>query len=278
LSVALDRGTAGELRKLLAFFRRDLLVAFSYRLALITDWVNLLIQVAVLGFVGLLIEPSALPTFGGQEVSYLEFVVVGIAISSFVQMGMRRVTSGVRSEQLMGTLESILVTPTDLITIQVGWVIYDVVYVPLRTVVFLLTVWLVTDVEFSAAGIVPAIFVLVCFIPFVWGLGVLSAAGTMTFRRGAGIGIVATVLTLSSGAYFPLTVLPQWLQTVASWNPIALAVGSMRNMLLGTAGWAEAWRVAIVLVPAAILTLVVGVYAFRVALRRERRKGTVGLY
>lgn len=278
MSVALDRGTAGELRKLLAFFRRDLLVAFSYRLALITDWVNLLIQVAVLGFVGLLIEPSALPTFGGQEVSYLEFVVVGIAISSFVQMGMRRVTSGVRSEQLMGTLESILVTPTDLITIQVGWVIYDVVYVPLRTVVFLLTVWLVTDVEFSAAGIVPAIFVLVCFIPFVWGLGVLSAAGTMTFRRGAGIGIVATVLTLSSGAYFPLTVLPQWLQTVASWNPIALAVGSMRNMLLGTAGWAEAWRVAIVLVPAAILTLVVGVYAFRVALRRERRKGTVGLY
>jgi hypothetical protein len=32
------------------------------------------------------------------------------------------------------------------------------------------------------------------------------------------------------------------------------------------------------LVPAAGLTLVAGVVAFRLALRRERRRGTVGLY
>lgn len=269
---------ATELRKLAAFFRRDLLVTFSYRLALVRDWVNLLVQVAVLGFVGRLIPSSALPTFGGGAVTYLEFVTVGIAVGSFVQLGMQRVSSGVRSEQLMGTLEAILATPTNLLTIQVGWVVYDVVYVPLRTLVFLGAMGLFAGVHLAPQGVLPALVVLAAFIPFVWGLGVLSAAGTMTFRRGAGVGLVATLLTISSGAYFPLTVLPGWLRAVAAWNPIALAVDAMRHALLGSGGWDEAARAVTALVPAAIATLLLGILAFRVALRRERRRGTVGLY
>jgi ABC-2 type transport system permease protein len=268
----------GELRKLAAFFRRDLLLAFSYRLAFVSDWVNLLVQVAVLGFVGRLVPSSALPTFGGRPVSYLQFVAVGIAIGSFVQLGMQRVTSGVRSEQLMGTLEAILATPTNLLTIQVGWVIYDIVYVPLRTLLFLLAMDLIGGIDLSLSGLLPAVAVLLAFIPFVWGLGVLSAAGTMTFRRGTGLGLLTTLLTVSSGAYFPLTVLPGWLRSIAAANPIALAVGAMREALLGAGGWEPVLRAVVVLVPAAALTLVAGVVAFRLALRRERRRGTVGLY
>lgn len=279
MTVGQARGDlAGELRKLAAFFRRDLLVSFSYRLAFVTDWVNLLVQVVVLGLVGRLIPSSALPRFGGQSVSYLEFVTVGIAIGSFVQLGMQRVTSGVRSEQLMGTLEAILSTPTNLLTVQVGWVIYDVVYVPLRTIVFLLAMRIVGGVELSAAGVLPALVVLACFIPFVWGLGVLNAAGSMTFRRGTGLGLLGTLLTVSSGAYFPLTVLPSWLQVVAAWNPVAIAVSAMRAALLGSGDRAEVVRAVAVLLPAALVTLVGGVAAFRVALRRERKRGTVGLY
>ncbi len=271
-------GWLSELRKLAAFFRRDLLVSFSYRLALVTDWVNLLLQVVVLGFVGELVPSEALPRFGGRPVSFLEFVTIGIAVGSFVQLGMRRVTSGVRSEQLMGTLEAILATPTNLLTIQVGWVVYDVLYVPLRTAIFLAAMWLVGGVHLSASGVLPAAAVLVAFVPFVWGLGVLGAAGSMTFRRGAGVGFVVTLLTIGSGAYFPLSVLPDWAEGLAAWNPIALAVTAMRGALLGAAGWAEAGRAILVLVPSAVATLLLGILSFRIALRRERRRGTVGLY
>lgn len=267
-----------ELRKLAAFFRRDLLVSLSYRLAFARDWVNLLVQVAVLAFVGRLVPSSALPRFGGQPVSYLEFVTVGIAVGSFVQLGLQRASSGVRSEQLMGTLEAILATPTNLVTIQVGWVIYDALYVPLRTLLFLLAMSGLAGVRLSASGLLPSLAVLAAFIPFVWGLGVLNAASTMTFRRGGGIGLVATLLTVGSGAYFPLTVLPRWLQGVAAWNPIALAVDAMRHALLGSGSWDEVVRALAALVPAAVAMLLLGVLAFRVALRRERRRGTVGLY
>src|SRR2546421_590117 len=89
----------------------------------------------------------------------------------------------------------------------------------------------VTYLEFAAV-------VLLAFAPVVWGLGLISAAGILTFRRGAGIvGIGATVLTLSAGAYFPLSLLPGWLVTVANLNPLAIALSSMRRAVLGNAGW-----------------------------------------
>ncbi len=276
--IRVETGALAELRKIVAFFRRDLLVSFGYRLAFFSDWFNLAVQIIVFGLVGKLVPPSALPTFDGQEVSYVEFVAVGIAISSFVQLGMTRVTTAVRSEQVIGTLESILATPTALATVQVGWVVYDIVYVPLRTVLFLTAVWLFAGVDFDGSGILPSIAVLLAFIPFVWGFGVLSAAGTLTFRRGSGSGLIMTALTITSGAYFPLSVLPEWAQTLAEWNPIAVAVNALRECLLGSAGWPEARDAITVLVPAAAITLSLGIWAFRVALRRERRKGTVGLY
>ena len=45
-----------------------------------------------------------------------------------------------RNEQLMGTLEVLLMTPTTPATIQIGSVVYDLVYVPLRTGLFFLAV------------------------------------------------------------------------------------------------------------------------------------------
>jgi ABC-2 type transport system permease protein len=170
-------------------------------------------------------------------------------------------------------------TPTSPATIQVGAVVYDLIYVPVRTAVFLVVLALAFGIDFHASGLLPALVVLVVFIPFVWGLGVASAGATMTFRRGSGIvGIVMTVLILFSGAYYPLDLLPGWIATLAELNPITIAVDGMREPLLGGTGWEGVGKAVAVLVPLAVVSLVVGAAAFRAALRRERRMGTLGLY
>jgi len=216
---------AGELRKLPAFVRRDFLVAWSYRLPFVTDWIGLAFQALMFYFVGLMVDTSKLPLFGGQPTTYLAFVSVGIAISAFMTLALGRVSAGIQQEQLAGTLESLLMTPTSPATIQLGAVVYDLIYVPLRTAVFLVVIALVFGLDFYASGLLPALVVLVVFIPFVWGLGVASAGATMTFRRGSGIvGIGMTVLVLFSVAYYPLDLLPTWLATLAELNSTTLPV------------------------------------------------------
>lgn len=269
----------GETMKLPAFARRDLIVAWSYRFAFFSDAFALVLQAFLFYFVGLLVDTSKLPEFGGKPVSYMEFVAIGIALAAFLQVGLGRIATAMRREQMIGTLESILLTPTSPATIQLGSVVYDLVYVPLRTAIFLVAIAVGFDLNFNADGLVPALLVLLAFVPFVWGLGLLSAAGTVTFRGGAaGVGFGVTIMTLSSGAYFPLDLLPGWLAALAVLNPMAIAIEGMREPLLGVVSWSETLEAVLILVPIAIVSLAAGTLAFRSALRRERRRGTLGLY
>ena len=59
---------------------------------------------------------------------------------------------------------------------------------------------------------------------------------------------------------------------------MAVAIDTMRECVLGNAGWSAVLDAAGVLVPAALVSLTVGLFVFRRAMRRERRRGTVGLY
>lgn len=270
---------AQEAMKIPAFARRDLIVAWSYRFAFFSDAFALVLQAFLFYFVGLLVDERRLPEFGGAPVSYMEFVAIGIALAAFVQVGLGRISSALRREQMIGTLESMLLTPTSPATIQLGSVVYDLIYVPVRTAVFLVAIAVGFGLDFNTAGLVPALLVLFVFVPFVWGLGLVSAAGTLTFRGGsAGINFGVTIMTLASGAYFPLELLPGWLAAIAAFNPMAIAIDGMREPMLGIVSWPDTLQAVLVLTPLSVVSLAVGVLAFRLALRRERRRGTLGLY
>ena len=269
----------GEVRKIPAFVRRDFLVAWSYRMSFVSDMVNMTGQIVVFYFIGLMIDPTVLPTYGGSEVTYLEFAAVGIAVGVFIQFGLNRVSAAMRGEQLMGTLESVLVTPTAPTTIQLGSVAWDLVYIPLRTAIFLAAVTFAFGLNLSAAGLIPATIVLIAFMPFVWGLGVAAAAILLTFKRGGGfIGLGFVALGLVSGVYFPLDLLPGWLAATAEANPVAHAIEAMRDSLLGDATLSSVLPVVLALIPCAAVSLAFGLGLFRLAVRRERRRGSMGLY
>lgn len=269
----------GEVSKLPAFLRRDLLTALSYRVYFVSDVLGLLSQALLFYFISKMISSQELPAYGGRSTTYLEFVVVGVAVGVFVQFALTRVAAALRQEQLQGTLESMLATPTAPGTIQFGSVVFDVVYIPVRTVVFLAVMTAVFGLDFRASGVAPATLALLAFIPFVWGLGVLSAAAILTVRRGAGVAALAGgLLALLSGAYFPLSLLPSWLQELAEWNPVAVALDSIRSSLLAGGDWATTAGDLAVLVPMSLVSLLLGLGVFRFALRHERGRGTLGVY
>ncbi len=268
-----------EAAKVNAFLRRDFLVAWSYRMSFFSNIAGMFVQAITFYFVGRMVKQSALPTYGGEHVTYMQFAAVGIAFGAFLSLGLGQVATAVRQEQLMGTLESLLMTPTSSATIQVGSVAYQLLFVPLRTGLFLALIAFAFGLNFDASGFAPAAFVFLLFTPVVWGLGLLSAAGVMTFKRGgAGVGIGVTLLVLASGAYFPLDLLPEWAQQIAQLNPVAIAINSVREALLGGAGWDSLSADVLLLVPMAAASLAAGVIAFRLAVRRERARGTIGLY
>jgi ABC-2 type transport system permease protein len=269
----------GELAKLPAFVRRDFLDAWSYRASFLTDIAGMVVQVVTFYFVGRMINRGVLPTFAGHRPTYVEFVVVGIALNVFVTIGLHHVASALQQEQWKGTLESLLMTPTALATLQLGSVVYDLVYIPLRTIVFVLLVAVTLGLHLHYDGLLPAGVIVLCFIPFIWGLGLISGGAVLTFKgANIGTGIVTTLLTLGSGAYFPLQLFPDWVEKVAKANPLAIAIQGTREALIGGTGWSGVAGDVGILIPVSALSVVAGIFAFRLALARERRRGSLPLY
>ena len=127
-------------------------------------------------FVGLMVDPSVIPEYGGRRATYMEFVAVGLLFGVFVSIGLGRIAGALRTEQLTGTLESVLVTPTSPSTIQLGSIVYELIYMPIRTALFFALIGaLAFGVHVQPGGIAAASLVFVSFLPFVWGLGVRSA-------------------------------------------------------------------------------------------------------
>jgi ABC-2 type transport system permease protein len=269
----------GELRKLPAFIRRDFLVAVSYRMSFFSDALSLVSLTFVFYFIGLMVDTSKLPTYGGSHVSYIEFAAIGLALGVYTQFGLDRVASVIRSEQMMGTLESLLITPTAPATIQVGSVAFSFLYLPVRTLLLLVALAVAFGLNFEASGIVPALAILLFYIPFIWGFGIIGAAVVLTFRRGGGlVALGAMALALLSGVYFPLELLPDWIASISQYNPVALAISGMREALLGGEGWSVIGPSIGLLAAMSFVSLIIGLAVFRLALRRERRRGTLGLY
>lgn len=269
----------GELAKLPAFVRRDLRIAISYRMAAAVGVFGLAAQAIVFSFIGKLVDPSRLPTYGGTHATYLEFVSIGIVFNMVVVLMLSQVATAIRTEQMIGTLESLLVTPTRIATIQAGSAAFELLWVPVRFGLFLGAIGLAFGLDLRPDGILPAVVVLMVFLPFLWGLGLLSAGGILTYRRGAGAMTVGgTVLGLASGAFFPTTLLPHWLAVIARLNPLAIAIDGVRQALIGGLGWSGVGGDLIKLAPLSMVGLLFGVIAFRLALKRERRLGTLGLY
>ena len=268
-----------EARKVPAFMRRDLLVLLSYRAAFAGDLFYIGVQAVMFGFVAELIDESKLPSYGGVQASYFDFVMIGVIITTVCTVLLQRVATAVRQEQMIGTLEALLVTPTSATTVQVGSVAFDLIFIPVRMALLLFAVAITLGLGYEISGILPSLLLLAGLVPFVWGLGLITAAAIVTFRRGTGpLGVLMSILGLASGAFFPLALLPAWIRALAEANPVAIAMESTREALIGGAGWSAIGPDLIILFVLSGAALFAGIMAFRAALAREHRRGTLGLY
>jgi ABC-2 type transport system permease protein len=272
-------GMVAEAAKVPAFVRRDWKIALSYRAVFIGDAISLATQIVVFYFIADLVDPGKLPAYGGTVPSYLAFVAIGLVINLTAGVLVHQVSVALRQEQLTGTFEALLATPTRGATLQVGSVSYTLMLLPLRAGVLLTAIAVGFGLDFHLSGVGPALVLLVAFLPFTWGLGLTTAAAVVTFRRGSGAtGMLVTLLGLFSGAVFPIALLPPLLRTIAEWNPFAIAIDGVRSALIGGTGWGPALDALMRLLPLSVAALIIGVLCFRAAVARERRLGTLGLY
>jgi len=261
--------------RLSAFLRRDLREALTYKFSFVSSFVGILLSSATFYFVAKLVPPGtpSLGPFGGD---YFSFAVVGVAFSSLLGMFQEGLSSVVRSAQVSGTLEALLVTPASIPTVLFGSSLYSLLLQVFRTLLHLgvaLAFFGMTLGRVNGPGVLSVgVLTVLCFL----SVGILSASFILVYKTGSPFGwILGTVSGLLGGVVFPVALLPPWIRWVSSLLPVTYALDGMRKSLLASAGFAEVLPDIAALAVFNIILLPVSLLAFRLAVRKAKKDGTL---
>jgi len=269
-------GLREAFRKPLLFLRRDLKTQMRYRLSFVLQLLGILFSSATFYFVAQLFGSGVGPDLSGYEGGYFSFVLIGIAFAGYQSVALYSFSSVVRSAQVTGTLETMLVTPTRLSTILLSSCLWNFTFTSLRVVLYLLAGVALFGVDLRQANLLAALIVLGLTILALSGIGILSACFIMVFKRGSPINfLIGSLSTLLGGVYYPLQVLPPWLQALARLFPLTYSLEAMRRALLaGETALDLAMEIGVLAAFSAAL-LPLGLLAFRYAVRQAKRDGSL---
>jgi ABC-2 type transport system permease protein len=265
------------LRKAIALFQRDAALDLSYDFSFWSSWIAILVQVLTFYFISQLVGSSSKYGFGGKSASYFDFIVVNLAFVRFQATAIQCFQNGIRSDQLAGTLEAVMVTPTSLPVMILSRGLWAFTLTMMQVLLFM-TLAVILGLDLSKINILSALVFTLLTIACMSPLGVMSAAGIMTFKQGGAQTFIMGGLTqLLGGVMFPISTLPWYLQYVSWALPITHALNGIRGAVHG-ATISQLAPDAIWLAVAATVLLPVSLWSFSRAVERAKVDGTLGHY
>jgi ABC-2 type transport system permease protein len=221
---------------------------------------------------------AAMQQISGQALNtsfLILYLLIGTLVWSYLSVVFDAISDMITWERWEGTIEYTFMAPVNRLTHMIGTVLFAIVYGILRTGVILGIVSLFFHVDLASANLLSAtIVLLVGSLSFV-GLGIITAVLPLTFtERGAQMTrIVEAVFLLVSGVYYPVTVLPGWLQVVARLSPATYVLEGMRLSLMQGADVVALGGYLAPLFVIGLVSIPVGLVIFGWAERAAKRSG-----
>lgn len=265
--------------KILAFLRKSLLIHWSYRFALVLGFAGTFANLLMFYFIDRLFGARVVDHLAPYGVSYFSYVLVGIAFSGLIGTSVGAVSGQLHQEQAAGTLEAVLAGPTRVETFVSAVIAWDLACALGDFLLYALCGSLFFGIDFSRTNPFSLAAVTLLSMVALKSLAVLSAAFIMVFKRGDPVSwLISIGAELAGGVYFPVSVLPEWLQTLAACFPLSHAVRAAELAIYQGAGLAELARELAALALFAAFLLPLAVAAIRLAFDRARRDGSLVQY
>jgi ABC-2 type transport system permease protein len=202
-------------------------------------------------------------------------LLVGAVVWAYLGIIFEILTETVAWERWEGTIEYTFMAPLSRPIHLFGMGLFSIVYGVVRAVLLFGVVALFFDLNLSHANFVAALVVLlVASIPFI-GIGMMTAVlPLISPEKGTQLGFIAQgLLLVVSGVYYPVDVLPEWMQWLATISPATYALDGMRDAIvegqgLGSMG-DEIWPLIVI----GIASIPLGLEVFRRGERYAKKHG-----
>jgi ABC-2 type transport system permease protein len=177
-------------------------------------------------------------------------LLVGGVIWAYLGIIFEILTETVAWERWEGTIEYTFMAPLARPVHLFGMGLFAVAYGVVRAVLLFGVVAAFFGLHLAEANFASAIVVLVvASISFI-GIGMMTAVlPLISPEKGMQLGFVAQgLLLVVSGVYYPVSVLPDWMQWVSKISPATYALRGIRGSILEGQGllWANVWPLLVI--------------------------------
>jgi ABC-2 type transport system permease protein len=202
-------------------------------------------------------------------------LLIGAVVWAYLGIIFEILTETVAWERWEGTIEYTFMAPLARPVHLFGMGLFAIAYGIVRAVLLFAVVAAFFDLDMPNANFVAALVVLaIGSISFV-GIGMITAVlPLISPEKGTQLGFVAQgMLLVVSGVYYPVSVLPEWMQWLATISPATYALDGIRDAILDgdglTAMWDEIWPLLVI----GAVSIPLGLEVFRRGERYAKRHG-----
>jgi ABC-2 type transport system permease protein len=202
-------------------------------------------------------------------------LLIGAVIWAYLGIIFEILTETVQWERWEGTIEYTFMAPLARPVHLAGMGVFAVAYALVRAVFLFVIVAAMFGLGLPQANFWSAVLVLaVASISFV-GIGMMTAVlPLISPEKGVQLGFIAQgVLLVISGVYYPVDVLPGWMQALATVSPATYALEGIRAAILDGAGVADVWDDIWPLLLIGAVAVPLGLEVFRRGERYAKRHG-----
>jgi ABC-2 type transport system permease protein len=202
-------------------------------------------------------------------------LLIGAVVWSYLGLVFEIVTETVAWERWEGTIEYTFMAPISRTSHLLGMGAFAVVYGVIRTALLFVVVAAFLDVNFHDPQFLSAALVLlVSSVSFI-GIGMMTAVlPLISPEKGTQLGFIAQgLLLVVSGVYYPVSVLPGWMQWISVISPATYTLEGCRAAILNGAGPAAVWQDIWPLLVIGAIAVPLGLAVFRRGERYAKQHG-----
>ena len=217
----------------LSFLQRDFRLQISYRFGFFLQIVGILLSLPSFYFLSLLVDQRVVPQLQAYGGDYFAFVLVGIAFMGYQNVALNSFARTIRSGQMMGTLEAMLMTPNRFSAILLSSSLWSLVLTSFEVSLYLLLGITLFGLRLDRINLAGAFLTQLLTILAFSGIGILSASFIVVFKQETPINFLfASISGLLAGVLYPVEVLPRWLQSLSNLLPLTYSLRAMRKAVL----------------------------------------------
>jgi ABC-2 type transport system permease protein len=212
-----------------------------------------------------------------EQINYfILYLMVGTLVWHYLAMVFDMVSEAIQWERWEGTIEYTFMAPISRLTHLLGQAAFAMLYGILHTSIILAILAMFFQLDLSQANVAGMLLIVITGSMSFVGLGMFAAVlPLLSPEKGLQMtNIIKALVLLVSGVYYPIEVLPSWLQPLSQISPAYYMLEGMRKGLLDGAGVSTLLMPVIVpLLVTGVITIPVGLYAFMRAERYAKQTG-----